>query len=119
MNDSFLSDRGRKYARYVYLINQYIGTIRIQWLKKFCGKFILPFVVSFVYITILKEGAAEHARRKAEMSRMRSGASASGKRAAGEMREMRISSERLSSVSPLVQASGEGRNSDTSTEEKI
>jgi hypothetical protein len=119
MTESFLTPRGRKYARIIFLVHRYCSTIRNKFLRKLASQFILGIMASFVYVTILKEGAAEHARRKTEMSRMPSGAGVSKQRNAGEVREMRVSDKGISTFSPLVQASTERHNTSTGTEEEI
>lgn len=120
MSESLLSPRGRKYARYIFLVHRFCSSIKNKFIRKLATQFILGTMASFVYVAILKEGATEHARTsKAKMSRMRNGVSVSGERNAGAMREMRISDKGIFTVSPLVPSSAEGYTASSSTEEKI
>lgn len=120
MTDSFLSDRGRKYARYIFIVHRFCSGIKNKFFRKLATQFILGTMASLVYITILKEGELENDRtRKTKMSGVQRGAGASGERTTGEMREMRISNQGVSTVSPLVQTGSKRRDTNAATEEKI
>lgn len=120
MTEPFLTPRGKKYARIVFLVHNYCSTIRNKFLRNLASKFVLSILASFVYITILKEGAQEqNARRKTKVSRMPNRTGVSGERTSGEMREVRVSNQGIHTVSPLVQTSGEGYDTNASTEKEI
>lgn len=120
MRESFLTPRGKKYARIIFLVHRYCTTIRNRFFRNLASKYIVAALVSMIYFTILKEGAQEHARtRKTKMPGMPNGVSAGGKRTPGEVREMRISSERLSSISAVVETSAEGCSTSANSKEKI
>jgi hypothetical protein len=102
----------------VFLIHDYTSKIKIKFIRNLANKFVLSMLASFVYITVLKEGAAEHARRKTEMSRMRSGVGAGREQSTGEVREVRVSNQGVQAVSPLVSASSERLETERTTEEE-
>ena len=120
MTESLLSEKGRRYARYVFLIHNFCSGIKNRFIRKLLAKFVLSMLASFVYVAILKEGAAEHGRtRKTKVSRMQRRTSVSGERNAGEVREVRVSDKGISTVSSLVQASAEGQPANASGEKEI
>jgi hypothetical protein len=100
---SFLTEEGKKYARYIYLTHVY--TNKIPWL----GKYLTGTLAAVVFTVIIKEGAKENARRKkTKMSGVRSGTGNGRGSSPGEMREMRIHHQGLRGDEALVTGGDQG-----------